>query len=69
LKVVGERYEETPDKQDVYSDPADAWMYGLLGGGEGRLLLTGSSEPRKPTQTRRPYNPFDKPTLGAIRRW
>jgi hypothetical protein len=42
LKVAGERYAEEPEK-DEYSDPADAFMYGLLGGGEGRAVLTGSS--------------------------
>jgi hypothetical protein len=60
LKTTGERYEEMPNKQDVYSDPADAWMYGLLGGGEGRMLLTGSAEPKRKVNTRAPYNPFAK---------
>jgi hypothetical protein len=67
LKVAGERYKEEPEK-DEYSDPADAWMYGLLGGGEGRVLLTGSSEPKAATNTRRPYNPFDRPK-GKLRQW
>lgn len=58
LKVPGERYEDMPCK-DEYSDPADAFMYGLLGGGEGRVLLTGSAEPAKTTNTKRPYNPFN----------
>jgi hypothetical protein len=67
LKVSGsERYDETPAK-DQYSDPADAWMYGLLGGGEGRLLLTGSAEPKKTVSTRKPYNPFAQ--TGGLRRW
>jgi hypothetical protein len=57
MKVAGERYAEEPEK-DEYSDPADAFGYLLLGGGEGRALLTGSMEPKKPTQTVRPYNPF-----------
>jgi hypothetical protein len=68
LKTSGERYADMPDKQDVYSDPADAFCYGLLGGGEGRLLLTGSTEPKKPTNTRRPYSPFAKKTAG-LPRW
>ena len=67
LKVAGERYDEAPHK-DEYSDPADAWMYGLLGGGEGRAVLTGSSEPRKTTNAKRPYNPFQRPTTG-LRKW
>ena len=65
LKMAGERYEEMPCK-DEYSDPADAFMYGLMGGGEGRMLLTGSSQPAKPTQTRRPYNPFK---VSGVRGW
>lgn len=66
MKVIGERYAEEPEK-DEYSDPADALGYLLLGGGEGRLLLTGSSEPKKPTDTRRPYSPFKQ--AGGIRGW
>jgi len=62
LKVAGERYTEEPEK-DEYSDPADALGYLLLGGGEGRMLLTGSAEPKKPVQTLRPYNPFQR--VGA----
>jgi hypothetical protein len=59
MKVAGERYSEDPEK-DEYSDPADALGYLLLGGGEGRMLLTGSSQPKKPVDTRRPYKPFQK---------
>jgi hypothetical protein len=60
MKVAGERYAEEPEK-DEYSDPADGLGYLLLGGGEGRRVLTGSSEPKKPTQTKRAdYNPFKK---------
>lgn len=57
MKVAGERYAEEPEK-DEYSDPADAFGYMLLGGGEGKLLLTGSRERTTPVQTIRPYNPF-----------
>lgn len=66
MKVSGERYAETPDKADPYSDPADAWMYALLGGGEGRMVLTGSSAPKPVQNAKRPYNPF-KPAKGL--RW
>jgi hypothetical protein len=68
MKVAGERYAEEPEK-DEYSDPADALGYLLLGGGEGRLLLTGSMEPKKPVDTRRDYNPFKRQAGGGIRRW
>lgn len=67
LKVTGERYEEMPNKSDIYSDPADAFCYALLGGGEGRVLLTGSAEPKKPSQAKRPYNPFG-PKAAPVRR-
>jgi len=59
MKVAGERYAEEPEK-DEYSDPPDAFGYGIMGGGEGRLLLTGSMEPKKPVQTIRAYNPFQR---------
>lgn len=57
MKMSGERYAEEPEK-DEYSDPADAFGYMLLGGGEGRMLLHGSAEPPKPVNTVRPYSPF-----------
>lgn len=70
LRVIGaEKYAEEPEK-DEYSDPADACGYLLLGGGEGRMLLSGSRERPKPTNTRRPYNPFDKPVERPMpREW
>lgn len=67
LKVAGaERYEDMPHK-DQYSDPADACGYLLLGGGEGKAVLTGSSQPSKSVSTKRPYNPFGQ--KQAIARW
>ena len=66
LRTSGERYTEEPEK-DGYSDPADAAMYMFLGGGEGRLLLSGSPERPKPVNTSRPYNPFEKKAAGV--RW
>jgi hypothetical protein len=67
LKVAGERYAEEPEK-DEYSDPADAFMYALLGGGEGRAVLTGSAEPRKKVNTiARDYNPLAQRQVGV--RW
>lgn len=68
MKVSGERYAEEPEK-DEYSDPADAFGYLLLGGGEGRLLLTGSNEPKKTVNTIRPYNPLAAPKRAATVRW
>ncbi len=59
MVVQAERYDEIPEK-DEYSHPADGFQYMLLGGGEGRQLLTGTSEPQKPVQTRKAYSPFGK---------
>lgn len=67
MKVSGERYAEEPEK-DEYSDPADAFGYLLLGGGEGRQLLTGSIEPKKPTNTIRKHDPFARTGALAGRR-
>lgn len=58
MAVAGaERYDEQPMK-DEYSDPADAFGYALLGGGEGRMLLSGSPAPKVKTNTRKPWSPF-----------
>ena len=66
MKVSGERYAEEPEK-DEYSDPADAFGYLLLGGGEGRTMLTGSSTPAKPVNTIRPYNPLAQRRQAGVR--
>jgi hypothetical protein len=58
MKTIGERYSEEPEK-DEYSDPADALGYLLLGGGEGRMVLRGTSEPAKTINTKvNNYNPL-----------
>ena len=67
LKVSGEKYAEEPEK-DEYSDPADAFGYMVLGGGEGRLLLSGTRAPARVVNTRRQTNPFDRP-VAAPRGW
>lgn len=62
MKTAGEHYSTEPEK-DEYSDPADAFGYGLLGGGEGHMLLTGSSEPaRVLAPMRGTYHPYAKRT-------
>jgi hypothetical protein len=67
MKVTGEVYAEEPQK-DEYSDPADAFGYLLLGGGEGRRMLTGSSEPKKPVNTiNRNYSPFGQQRQAGVR--
>lgn len=66
LLKSGEHYAPEPEK-DEFSDPADAWMYGLLGAGEGRLLLSGSAEPKAKVNTRTNYNPLKQ--RQGLRRW
>jgi hypothetical protein len=67
IMVSGERYAETPEK-DQYSNVADSGQYALLGGGEGRILLTGSSKPAEPRNTRKAYQPF-RAGRAAVRGW
>ncbi len=52
MATTAERYSDTPEK-DEYSHPADALQYGLLAGGEGRALLTGTEERKPVVQTRK----------------
>ena len=68
LKMSGEKYAEEPEK-DEYSHPADAFGYMVLGGGEGRLLLSGTRQMSRIVNTRpRDYNPFDR-AGAAPRGW
>lgn len=48
LKVVGDRYSDEPEK-NMYSHPAEALQYLLLGGGEARVIM-----PRRPNNNSRP---------------
>jgi hypothetical protein len=48
LRTSDGRYSDVPVK-DMHSHVADSFQYLLLGGGEGRALLTGSGERKKPT--------------------
>lgn len=66
MAVAGERYAEEPEK-DEYSDTPDALGYALLGGGEGRALLTGSVKPAAPVRTAKAYNPFGQ--RSGVRGW
>lgn len=67
MAMSGERYSEMPEK-DNYSDFADSAQYAILGGGEGRMLLTGSAEKPKPKKLKNDgYNPLKK--VGGVRRW
>lgn len=67
LKVGADRYSDTPIK-DEHSHIADAGQYLLLGGGEGRALLTGAAGPKKPTNTKRPTSVFGGGRADSLRR-
>lgn len=57
LAVSGERYSDEPEKNQ-YSHVCEAGEYAFLGGGEGRLVLTGGAEKPRPKQTRRAWPVF-----------
>lgn len=57
LKISGiEAYDDMPDKQNGYADPADALQYVCLGGGSGREMVRGSEKP-KPVIVATRYKP------------
>lgn len=61
MRVSGSsKYSELPDKNN-HSHIADALQYLLLGGGEGKAVLTNVQETPKPvTAPRGKYNPFER---------
>lgn len=59
IGTSGEHYDVKADK-NRFSHPHDALQYAVLGGGEGRRVLTGSSQRPKPVATRRGSNPFER---------
>jgi hypothetical protein len=67
IRVSGERYAEEPEKNQ-YSHICEAGENLLLGGGEGRGVMMRGGEPKRPTQTRRDYNPFAR-KIGGIKGW
>lgn len=59
LQVSGaERFEDTPNK-NKFSHVHDANQYLMLGGGEGRALLT-TGNPTRPVNARVPFDPFSR---------
>jgi hypothetical protein len=57
-------YDDVPFK-NRYSHPQDALQYMLMGGGEGRRVLTGHTKAGKVTYARQgQYDPFARRTLG-----
>jgi len=59
LKTGGDRYSEAPVK-DEHSHVADAGQYLLLGGGEGRMLLTGSAARKAPVNAKVAWSPHSR---------
>ena len=58
LKIVGDRYEDKPDKNE-WSHVAEALQYLLLGGGEGRAMIRRTDRPaRRPALARMDDSPF-----------
>lgn len=67
LRVSGERYSDEPEKNQ-YSHVCEGGEYLLLGGGEGRSVLTGGTGKARNVQTKVPYNPLARPQTG-VQRW
>lgn len=59
LGTSGDHYDIKPDK-NRFSHPHDALQYVVLGGGEGRRVLTGSRNAPKATVVRRGGNPLQR---------
>ena len=59
LEVSGERYEDKPDKQSMYSHIHDALQYMLLGAGEGRALIN-SQKPANVVVAKRNFDVFNR---------
>jgi hypothetical protein len=59
----GEHYDIKPDK-GRFSHPHDALQYAVVGGGEGRRVLTGSQKEAKPHVAARGRGPFDR--MGRV---
>jgi hypothetical protein len=64
VQTATERYGDEPNKNQ-YSHVCESGEYAVLGGGEGRGIMMKGSEPKKPVQTIRAYNPFQR--MGAGR--
>lgn len=59
LGTSGEHYDIKPEK-NRFSHPHDALQYMVLGGGEGRRVLSGKATVGKPTVVRRAGNPLQR---------
>ena len=54
-----EKYDEKPNK-NRFSHVHDALQYAMLGGGEGRRVITGNQISKTPTTVERASNPFQR---------
>lgn len=59
LGTSGDHYDVKADK-NRFSHPHDALQYMILGGGEGRRVLSGNTTAAKPTVVRRVGNPLQR---------
>jgi hypothetical protein len=59
LGTSGDHYDLKADK-NRFSHPHDALQYAILGGGEGRRVLTGSMKPAKAVRVDRVGSPFQR---------
>ena len=64
LGTSGDHYDVKPDK-NRFSHPHDAFQYAVMGGGEGRRVLTARTEPARATVVERNGNPLTRMRLRA----
>jgi hypothetical protein len=64
----GERFADTPEKNNKYSHVHDALQYALCGGGEGRALTSTNQGEKKVTTMTATRNPFDRRKTKKRRR-
>jgi|DEB0MinimDraft_6_1074348.scaffolds.fasta_scaffold09358_2 hypothetical protein len=57
IRVTGERYEDSPNKNQ-YSHPHDALQYLMLAGGEGKAITTGATV-TPPFIAKRNFSPYE----------
>jgi hypothetical protein len=69
MQVPGTIRHDTVPNKNRFSHPHDALQYAMIGGGEGKLLMRASNEP-KPKVARRDWSPMDrrKPRVRSIGR-
>lgn len=67
LDTTGTHYDEKAEK-NRFSHPQDGLQYVLLGGGEGRMVLTGRREASRPVTVQRASSPLERMRMGRLRK-